>query len=152
MTAGFGYDGRVSQPCAADSYNVGDNYGLCTPCGFGKTTVGVGNGTSEAMCGVAPGFGTIDGAVRPCPKGTYNDGVDFTPNACTPCPGNTTTSVDEGASSADQCDLCIAGYGGSGGSDTSCNTQCGGIGASAVSVRSGSAAHFLCLCGKDFSI
>jgi hypothetical protein len=69
--AGFGYNGRVSQPCDAGSYNAADTYGTCTQCGVGLTTRGVGLGVTASDCGLAAGYGwsAADSATMPCPAG-----------------------------------------------------------------------------------
>lgn len=69
--AGYGYDGRVSQPCNRGTWSLRDTYGDCKACDYGLTTVGVGAGKSEADCGVAAGFGydTLSSKVMPCPVG-----------------------------------------------------------------------------------
>jgi hypothetical protein len=67
--AGFGYNGRVSQPCDRGTWSARDSHGTCVPCGYGLTTSAVGAGRTQADCGIAAGFG-FDGAnVVPCQIG-----------------------------------------------------------------------------------
>lgn len=66
---GYGYDGRVSQLCPKGTYNPGDNYATCTQCDYGLTTQAPGAGITVADCGLAPGFGQINGSAKPCPIG-----------------------------------------------------------------------------------
>lgn len=68
--AGYGYNGRLATKCPAGSYNAAGNYNTCTKCIAGLTTAD--NATlqvTSADCGVAPGFGSYDGAIVPCPVG-----------------------------------------------------------------------------------
>lgn len=95
---------------------------------FGLTTTGVGAGQTSADCGLAPGYGFSNGAVRPCPIGTFN-AAPHTPNTNTPCTACTTlspglTTAKEGGDSTDSCNLCSAGYGG-----PMCAQTCGGASA-----------------------
>lgn len=131
---GYGYNGRVSQKCEVGTWNTGDNYGDCTACGFGLTTEAVGAGVNLTSCGLAAGYGRGPSGIMPCPIGSFNPApwtaaVAGVFPACTDCPGFTTTQA-EGADNERQCNLCDAGYGGSGGSDTTCTTKCGGAVAS----------------------
>lgn len=68
---GYGYNGRVSQPCPTGSYSAGDNYGVCISCPRGFTTAGIGAGVTEADCGVAAGWGNVNGTILPCPIGAW---------------------------------------------------------------------------------
>lgn len=125
---GYGYNGRVAQPCDKGFWNSKDNYDACKACAYGLTTEGVGKGVSQASCGMAAGFGLVGGSVVPCPIGTYNalSWQASTTAACTNCSTGLTTAA-EGSSQADQCALCVAGYGGA-----NCASQCGGLGAAAT--------------------
>lgn len=67
--AGYGYNGRVSQPCIKGFWNAKDTYGTCTACGYGLTTSAVGAGKSATDCGVAAGFGFDGTTVQLCPMG-----------------------------------------------------------------------------------
>lgn len=105
---GYGYNGRVSQPCDTGSYNSKDTRDVCTKCPYGFTTAGVGLGYNSSDCGVAAGFGYHNTstvfAVVPCPIGTYNN-VSWSSNdttECTPCPTGLTTEK-EGSDSPLQC-------------------------------------------------
>lgn len=61
-----------------------------------------------------------------CYTGTYNDMLRANRTApCTQCPTGLSTAQTGGLSIAD-CNTCAVGYGGSGGSDTACDTVCGG--------------------------
>lgn len=66
--AGYGYDGRISQPCGIGTWNLHDNYAKCSPCPYGLTTSAVGAGRNVSDCGVAAGFGfdAGSGKVAPC--------------------------------------------------------------------------------------
>lgn len=102
---------------------------LLQACAFGLTTQGSGKGVNESSCGIALGYGNVDGTIMPCPIGTYND-VEWNANRsaeCKPC-GTGLTTVAEGSTSAAACNLCKPGYGGT----TDCSGMCGGEGASAT--------------------
>jgi len=66
----------------------------------------------------------------PCPIGTYNDALwqNSTTAPCTAC-GYGLTTAAEGSDKADQCSLCVPGYGASNGT---CQGICGGVGALAT--------------------
>jgi len=66
---GYGVAMRVSSPCAEGFYNARDTRGPCRQCPPGTTTKGVGLGKTLADCGLMPGFGFWEGAIRPCPPG-----------------------------------------------------------------------------------
>jgi hypothetical protein len=124
---GYGYNGRVAQKCAQGKYNNKDNYLDCKDCPYGMTTQDVGAGYTQADCGVAAGFGWVNGKVDLCPIGTYNndtwDSGAFAgkENAnCTVCSDGTTTA-QSGSNSDLQCSYCQLGRGGVG-----CNITCGG--------------------------
>ena len=68
---GFGYNGRIAQPCDRGFWNLADSYGTCKACGYGLTTAAVGAGKKEADCGLAAGFGNNGGTVGPCPAGVF---------------------------------------------------------------------------------
>lgn len=68
---GFGYNGRIAQPCDRGFWNLADSYGTCKACGYGLTTAAVGAGKTEADCGLAAGFGNNGGTVGPCPAGVF---------------------------------------------------------------------------------
>jgi len=57
------------------------------------TTAGPGLGVTLADCGVALGFGFHDGAVVPCPIGTYNNETYSASKTqpCKACPVGSTT-------------------------------------------------------------
>ena len=63
--AGYGYNGRVAQPCDQGTYNEGGNYDACKPCQLGTTTTGPGAGKSSSDCKTAAGY--AGGAL--CPVG-----------------------------------------------------------------------------------
>jgi hypothetical protein len=67
--AGYGYNGRVSQPCNKGFWGAKDTYGTCVACGYGLTTSAVGAGKSVADCGVAAGFGYDGTTVQLCAMG-----------------------------------------------------------------------------------
>lgn len=68
--AGYGYNGRVANKCAAGSYNAAGNYGTCTQCAPGLSTPDdAASQVSASNCTVAKGYGFYDGAVQPCPVG-----------------------------------------------------------------------------------
>lgn len=67
--AGFGYNGRISQPCGRGTWSLKDSYGTCVSCGYGLTTSGVGAGRTAADCGVAAGFGYDESTVQLCAVG-----------------------------------------------------------------------------------
>jgi len=126
---GYGYNGRVAQPCDKGFWNSKDNYDACKACSYGLTTEGVGRGVALTSCGMGPGFGLVGTSIVPCPIGTYN-ALDWQASqtaACTNCSTGLTT-VAEGSSQANQCNLCVPGYGGA-----NCASACGGgIGAAAT--------------------
>lgn len=41
----------------------------CTACDFGTTTEGVGKGFNKSSCGIARGYGLVDGKIQLCPIG-----------------------------------------------------------------------------------
>lgn len=68
--AGYGYDGRGANPCAAGSYNAAGNYGQCTQCPSGlTTTTTTDNQASIANCVMKPGYGLVDNVIQLCPAG-----------------------------------------------------------------------------------
>ena len=68
--AGYGYNGRVANKCPVGSYNAAGNYGTCTQCPVGKTTVdNADNQVTVSDCGIAKGYGYYNGAIIPCPVG-----------------------------------------------------------------------------------
>lgn len=69
--AGYGYNSRIAQPCAAGTYNRRDTYLPCTACPTGLTTAGVGVGVTLADCGMRAGYGFHNGAVTLCPVGGW---------------------------------------------------------------------------------
>lgn len=79
------------------------------------TTTGATKATSAASCTLyAPGWGAeIDGSTARCPLGTFSDGTNSaaSKSACSKCPEGRTTP-ETGATSATDCSLCAAGYGG----------------------------------------
>lgn len=70
---GYGFNGTVgrgfSYPCAKGDYNSGDNWSVCTQCGYGLTTLAAGAGVRFSDCGTAPGFGWNGTSIIQCPKG-----------------------------------------------------------------------------------
>lgn len=68
--AGYGYNGRVATKCPAGSYNAAGNYGTCTKCASGLSTVDdADNQVSASNCTLAVGYGFHDNAIVPCPVG-----------------------------------------------------------------------------------
>lgn len=63
---GYGYNGKISEQCPTGSYSAGDSNGACVSCPEGFTTAGPGVGVTEADCGVAAGYGNVNGTIRPC--------------------------------------------------------------------------------------
>lgn len=70
---GYGFNGRESERCPPGSFNAGDTYSNCNSCQYGFTTAGPGLGVAADDCGIAAGFGNVDGTVRPCPLGALGD-------------------------------------------------------------------------------
>jgi hypothetical protein len=124
---GYGYNGRIAQACAQGKYNNRDNYMDCKDCPYGMTTEDVGKGFTLDNCGVAAGFGWVNGKVDLCPIGTYNNDTwdagayaGMNQANCTVCPDGTTTA-QSGSNAAGQCSYCQLGRGG-----VNCNQTCGG--------------------------
>lgn len=123
--AGYGYNGRIAQPCDKGSYNPDGTRSTCTSCGYGYTTDAVGGttaadpsdlsgiiGDSAEDCGVAAGFGfyNMSGTptLVPCPRGTFNnDSWDSNTTAiCTACSdvgGAGLWTLKEGSDSTADC-------------------------------------------------
>lgn len=68
---GWGYASRLANQCPVGSYNPRDTYAPCTACPTGRTTAAVGAGATLADCGIAAGYGAVNGAVAQCPVGEY---------------------------------------------------------------------------------
>lgn len=68
---GFGMSARGAQQCMQGFYNPKDTYSACAACDFGTTTAGVGRGFTQADCGIAKGFGLVDGKIQTCPIGGW---------------------------------------------------------------------------------
>lgn len=101
--AGYGYNGRIAQPCDKGSWNPNGTRSTCTPCDYGYTTASVGGtvdsvndpsgiiGDSASDCGVAAGFGYYNfsgtATLVPCPRGTFNNDTwdSNTTAECTSC-------------------------------------------------------------------
>lgn len=131
--AGFGYNGRVATKCQQGYFNAEDSYDQCTKCPFGKTTKAspAADGSDQATiddCWIAPGYGDVNGVVKVCPVGTFNNVVRTSnTEACSACPDGTTTP-DEGASlPVDQsCNVCAAGWGSADANSCTSPSRCGG--------------------------
>lgn len=70
---GYGLNGLQSERCAPGSYNAGDTNSSCIQCPNGFTTAGPGAGVTASDCGVAAGFGSLNGTVQPCSIGALMD-------------------------------------------------------------------------------
>lgn len=66
---GYGINGTRALPCAAGTYNGGDNYDACTACTPPLITAGEGSGTGTGDCGIPAGYGYHGGTVKLCPIG-----------------------------------------------------------------------------------
>uniref|UniRef100_A0A383V609 Tyrosine-protein kinase ephrin type A/B receptor-like domain-containing protein n=1 Tax=Tetradesmus obliquus TaxID=3088 RepID=A0A383V609_TETOB len=146
---GWGTTSTLPQKCPVGTYNAGKNREACMSCGTGWTTVGDGK-TSAAACVVQPGWrmDTSNGIPAPCDKGSYSvGGTEAAPNAtCTSCPPGFTTQEDE-STTADECTVCKAGFGGancdvcpyntfaSGGAKAADDSPCVACASNAVSKR-----------------
>jgi hypothetical protein len=111
--ARLGYDQATATAakCTYGYFSAGGGRDECVSCGEGYTTAAEGS-IDAAACIIAPGYGfTAAGKdPEPCAKGFYGVGGDKV--ACAPCSGQTTTTVDQFATSQAMCDVCVAGYGG----------------------------------------
>jgi hypothetical protein len=118
-----------------------NNYDACTPCPFGKTTAGAGQGVTAADCKVNVGYGFgSNNKTSLCPIGTYNDAlVQDTTKPCTSCPVGRTTP-QAGSDSLSDCQLCSGGFGG-----VNCATLCGGVGENATYGPPGRAMGAACV-------
>jgi hypothetical protein len=68
--AGYGWNGRVANKCPAGSYNAAGNYGTCTQCAPGLSTVDdAAVQIDSTACKVAQGYGYYNNQVVPCPVG-----------------------------------------------------------------------------------
>lgn len=99
-------------PCKSGFYSAG-GFASCRPCGVAESGFVTPSGASRAeQCFCQAGFGGV--TCSKCPAGTYSTGgtLQDPRAACSPCPANTMGSSD-GATSAQQCGGCLAGFGGS---------------------------------------
>ena len=101
--------------CPLGTYSVGGTRGPCQQCPGGYTTLETGS-TASTACVIVAGWRMHPNltAPEPCDKGTWSAGGDAitpAPTTCTPCGTGLTTQEDE-ATSADECSVCAAGYGG----------------------------------------
>jgi hypothetical protein len=120
--AGYGYNGRIAQPCDKGSWNPEGTRETCKPCDYGYTTAGVGGpdpdnagqviGDSKSDCGVAAGFGyyNVSGTATlvPCPRGTFNNdtwdsNTTATCTSCTTLGGDGLFTLKEGSDSTADC-------------------------------------------------
>lgn len=105
----------IAEKCQKGFYNVGKNRQPCQACAAGYTTLA--EESDEANdCVIQPGWFYDGSKAAPCNVGTWSAGGDATtrqPTSCTACGTGTTTQSDESTSAGD-CSVCQAGYGGSG--------------------------------------
>lgn len=72
---GWGYNGRIAQKCDSGYYQRHDTRLDCVACAYGLTTPGPGLGITIADCGMKPGYGYSNGAIRECPIGESLSGA-----------------------------------------------------------------------------
>lgn len=64
---------------------------------------------------VAQGYAALDGAIKPCPRGTFKNSLGN--SSCSSCPNSTTTIVASGATALSDCSACVPGWGSAAGVD-----------------------------------